>query len=73
MAVAYNDTPVPHAEPRASIIAMIGGYFSLLSRSIAAANAYETLNQMSDAQLAKRGLERGEIANVARKVLLDES
>ncbi len=73
MTVAYNDTPVPHAEPRAGIIATIGRYFSLLSRSIAAANAFETLSQMSDAQLARRGLERGEIANVALKVLLDES
>lgn len=33
----------------------------------------ETLSQMSDAQLDRRGLERGLIANVFLKVRLDES
>ena len=73
MTIACNDTPVPARAPRTGIIATINGYLTLLARSIAAANAYDTLDQLSDRELARRGLERGDIAKVAMKVLSDES
>ena len=73
MTIAYNDAPVTAHEPRTGILGAIRGFFILLDRSIAAANAYDTLSQMSDAQLASRGLTRTDIAMVAKKVLLDEA
>jgi hypothetical protein len=73
MTITYNDTSLPHREPRTGILGGIGDFLSLVSRSIAAANAYETLSQMSDAQLAQRGLTRPDLANVTLKVLLDDS
>ena len=72
MTIAYNDAPVTAREPRAGILAAIVGIFSLVPRSIAAANAYETLSNLSDAQLARRGLARPDVANVALQVLLDD-
>lgn len=73
MTIAYNDAPVTAREPRTGILAAILGFLTLLDRSIAASNAYDTLSQMSDAQLASCGLTRTDIANVAKKVLLDEA
>jgi len=72
MTIACNDAPVTAPAPRTGILATLRGYLSLLDRSIAAANAYDSLSQLSDAQLARRGLDRTEIADVARRVLLDE-
>ena len=73
MTISYNDTHIAARKPRSGLLGAIGGSLSLLHRSIAAANAYETLSQMSDAELARRGLTRPGIANAAMKVLLDES
>lgn len=72
MTITYNDGHIPH-RPRFGLFGAIGGFFSLLSHGIAAAKTFETLNQMSDAQLAQRGLTRENIAHVALEVLLDES
>lgn len=72
MTIAYNDAPVGARRNRTGVFGAVVAFFSLLARSIEAANAYETLNQMTDAQLARRGLTRADIAPVALKVLLDK-
>jgi uncharacterized protein YjiS (DUF1127 family) len=71
MTIAYNDAPAGSRRNRTGIFGTVASFFSLLARSIEAANAYESLNQMTDAQLARRGLTRADIAPVAMKVLLD--
>lgn len=78
MSITYNDGHAPHTphKPhtgRFGLFGAIGDFFSLLPRGIAAARTYETLDHLSDAQLARRGLTRQDIAHVAMRVLLDES
>jgi len=73
MTAAYNDVPAGARELRGGVFGRVAGFFALLDRSIAAANTYENLSQLSDEQLAARGLTRPEIANAARKVLLGEA
>lgn len=70
MTIAYNETPATDRD-RPAFFGVIGGLFGLLGRSIAAANTYETLSHLSDAQLARRGLTRPDIANVAVTILLE--
>lgn len=72
MTIAINDAPAPSRRNRTRIFSTVASFFSLLGRSIEAARAYETLNQLTDAQLASRGLTRADIAPVAMKVLLDK-
>ena len=72
MTIAYNDAQVESRRSRTGVIGAIASFFSLLARSIEAARAYESLNQLTDAQLSRRGLTRADIAPVAMKVLLDK-
>ena len=73
MTIAVNDVPASgRPARRAGLIAAAGAFLSLVARSIEAARAYEVLSQMTDAELARRGLARADIAAVAKRVLLDD-
>lgn len=73
MSVAYNDSRIPVRDRRTGVLGAAVGFFHLLDRSIAAATAFENLSEMSDSELARRGLERPDIAKHAFRILMDGS